>query len=78
MQAHNGSGKTTCFVLAMLSRVDENVQRTQALCICPTRELVVQNLEITRKMGKYTSIKAISTATDLDIPRFVLSQLYCS
>lgn len=74
VQAHNGSGKTTCFVLAMLSRVDENVQRTQALCICPTRELVVQNLEITRKMGKYTNIKAISTATDLDLPRYVLSR----
>ncbi|TKY50208.1 DEAD-box ATP-dependent RNA helicase 38 [Spatholobus suberectus] len=53
-QAHNGSGKTTCFVLGMLSRVDPKVQAPQALCICPTRELAIQNTEVLRKMGKYT------------------------
>ena len=41
-QAHNGSGKTTCFNLGMLSRVDPNLQAPQALCICPTRELAIQ------------------------------------
>ncbi|KDP29205.1 hypothetical protein JCGZ_16594 [Jatropha curcas] len=55
-QAHNGSGKTTCFVLGMLSRIDPNARRPQALCICPTRELSIQNLEVLRKMGKYTGI----------------------
>ena len=43
-QAHNGSGKTTCFVLGMLSRVDPKLQVPQALCICPTRELAIQVL----------------------------------
>ncbi|XP_050228649.1 DEAD-box ATP-dependent RNA helicase 38-like [Mercurialis annua] len=57
-QAHNGSGKTTCFVLGMLSRVDPANPRTQALCICPTRELSLQNLEVLRKMGKYTGISS--------------------
>lgn len=37
VQAHNGSGKTTCFVLAMLSRVDPELAQPQALCVCPTR-----------------------------------------
>ncbi|XP_028789933.1 DEAD-box ATP-dependent RNA helicase 38 [Neltuma alba] len=55
-QAHNGSGKTTCFVLGMLSRVDPNLRAPQALCICPTRELAIQNTEVLRKMGKYTGI----------------------
>jgi ATP-dependent RNA helicase DDX19/DBP5 len=41
-QAHNGSGKTTCFVLGMLSRVDPNRRIPQAICICPTRELAQQ------------------------------------
>lgn len=41
-QAHNGSGKTTCFVLGMLTRVDPNLKAPQALCICPTRELAIQ------------------------------------
>ncbi|KAM1294578.1 hypothetical protein ACFX13_014883 [Malus domestica] len=57
-QAHNGSGKTTCFVLGMLSRVDPNIKAPQALCICPTRELAIQNLEVLQKMGKYTGITA--------------------
>lgn len=41
-QAHNGSGKTTCFVLGMLSRVDPKRKIPQAICICPTRELAQQ------------------------------------
>ncbi|PKI72560.1 hypothetical protein CRG98_007082 [Punica granatum] len=55
-QAHNGSGKTTCFVLGMLSRVDPTLNAPQALCICPTRELAIQNMEVLQKMGKYTGI----------------------
>ena len=39
-----GSGKTTCLVLGMLSRVDPNLKAPQALCICPTRELAMQVL----------------------------------
>lgn len=61
-QAHNGSGKTTCFTLAMLSRVDTGVKAPQALCLCPTRELVVQNLGVLEKMGTYTGISLASTA----------------
>ncbi|KAL5563771.1 hypothetical protein UlMin_033518, partial [Ulmus minor] len=41
-QAHNGSGKSTCFVLGMLRRVDPNLKAPRALCICPTRELAIQ------------------------------------
>lgn len=41
-QAHNGSGKTTCFVLGMLSRVDPELKAPQAICVCPTRELAIQ------------------------------------
>ncbi|EFJ52048.1 hypothetical protein VOLCADRAFT_103235 [Volvox carteri f. nagariensis] len=67
-QAHNGSGKTTCFVLSMLSRVDPKVQYPQALCICPTRELVVQNLSVLRRMARYTSISSTSTASDGEGP----------
>ncbi|OVA00946.1 Helicase [Macleaya cordata] len=59
-QAHNGSGKTTCFVLGMLSRVDPKLKAPQALCICPTRELAIQNLEVLMKMGKYTGITSYS------------------
>ncbi|RVW47949.1 DEAD-box ATP-dependent RNA helicase 38 [Vitis vinifera] len=59
-QAHNGSGKTTCFVLGMLSRVDPKLQVPQALCICPTRELAIQRkfngAEFGGASANYTSI----------------------
>ncbi|KAJ7547916.1 hypothetical protein O6H91_08G109400 [Diphasiastrum complanatum] len=58
-QAHNGSGKTTCFVLGMLGRVDAQLQAPQALCVCPTRELAIQNEEVLLKMGKYTGITSV-------------------
>ncbi|EOA23869.1 hypothetical protein CARUB_v10017086mg [Capsella rubella] len=57
-QAHNGSGKTTCFVLGMLSRVDPTLHQPQALCICPTRELANQNMDVLQRMGKFTGITA--------------------
>eukprot|EP01018_Ginkgo_biloba_P020769 Gb_07275 [translate_table: standard] len=58
-QAHNGSGKTTCFVLGMLSRVDPNLAAPQALCVCPTRELAMQNQEVLIQMGKHTGAVSI-------------------
>lgn len=61
-QAHNGSGKTTCFTLAMLSRVDTGLKAPQALCVCPTRELVVQNADVLERLGKFTGISITSTA----------------
>jgi len=61
-QAHNGSGKTTCFTLGMLSRIDPNLKMPQGLMICPTRELVVQNVSVMERMGKYTGITIASTA----------------
>lgn len=61
-QAHNGSGKTTCFTLGMLARVDPGLRAPQALCVCPTRELVVQNLMVLERMGKYAGITATSTS----------------
>ncbi|XP_004306168.1 PREDICTED: DEAD-box ATP-dependent RNA helicase 38-like [Fragaria vesca subsp. vesca] len=55
-QAHNGTGKTTCFGLGMLGRIDPGVKAPQALCICPTRELAIQILEVLQRMGMYTGI----------------------
>ncbi|KAJ0973951.1 hypothetical protein J5N97_015916 [Dioscorea zingiberensis] len=51
-QAHNGSGKTTCFVLGMLSRIDPTKEGPQAMCICPTRELAQQNKAVLMRDGK--------------------------
>ncbi|KAJ3673570.1 hypothetical protein LUZ60_005562 [Juncus effusus] len=70
-QAHNGSGKTTCFTLGMLSRVNPNKQIPQALCICPTRELALQNQAVLLRMGKFTGIScmcAIPTESSNFVP----------
>ncbi|KAE8098418.1 hypothetical protein FH972_016484 [Carpinus fangiana] len=69
-QAHNGSGKTTCFVLGMLSRIDPKLKMPQALCVCPTRELAIQNVEVLRKMGKYTGITS-ECAVPMDSKHYV-------
>jgi ATP-dependent RNA helicase DeaD len=38
-QARTGTGKTAAFVLPILERLDPNDTRTQAIVLCPTREL---------------------------------------
>jgi ATP-dependent RNA helicase DeaD len=38
-QARTGTGKTAAFVLPILERLDPNDARTQAIVLCPTREL---------------------------------------
>ena len=53
----------------MLSRVDPAQRTPQALCLCPTRELVVQNVMVTQKMGRHTGVQVESTADESVIPR---------
>ena len=64
-QAHNGSGKTTCFALALLGRVDANIAQPQCLCMCPTRELVVQNMQVSISVHWYTLRPRCHLATHL-------------
>ncbi|WP_256647213.1 ATP-dependent RNA helicase DbpA [Thermomonas paludicola] len=50
-QAPTGSGKTAAFGLGLLHRVDPGVMRTQALVLCPTRELADQVGKQLRKLA---------------------------
>lgn len=47
-----GSGKTIAFVGAVLRRIGEPNGRVQALILAPSRELVLQIYEVTRKMAR--------------------------
>jgi ATP-independent RNA helicase DbpA len=48
-QAKTGSGKTAAFGLALLSAIDPRQRTTQALVLCPTRELAEQvSIELRR------------------------------
>lgn len=52
-QAQTGTGKTAAFGIPMLERIDTSLNSTQALILCPTRELAVQVSEEIVKLAKY-------------------------
>lgn len=56
-QSQSGTGKTAAFVLTMLSRVDFNINKPQALCMAPSRELARQIMSVVVAMGKFTPVQ---------------------
>jgi ATP-independent RNA helicase DbpA len=51
-QAKTGSGKTAAFAVSLLNRLDETQYHTQALIVCPTRELAEQVAEEIRRLAR--------------------------
>ena len=51
-QAKTGSGKTVTFSLGLLNKLDVSNKATQALVLCPTRELADQVAEEVRRCGR--------------------------
>ncbi|KAI0701898.1 DEAD-domain-containing protein [Cerioporus squamosus] len=56
-QSQSGTGKTAAFVLTMLSRVDYSINKPQALCLAPSRELARQIMSVVVAMGKFTQVQ---------------------
>lgn len=52
-QAKTGSGKTAAFGLGLLQRIRADLFATQALVLCPTRELAGQVAEELRRLARY-------------------------
>ena len=52
-RSKTGSGKTAAFVLPILQKINSSVNGTQALILCPTRELCEQVLNEAREFSKY-------------------------
>lgn len=52
-QAQTGTGKTAAFGIPTIDAIDEDDKRTQALILCPTRELALQVAEEISKLAKY-------------------------
>ncbi len=52
-QAQTGTGKTAAFGIPLLSRVNPELRKLQAIVLCPTRELAIQAAEELRKIAKY-------------------------
>ncbi|EXU76897.1 ATP-dependent RNA helicase DbpA [Erwinia mallotivora] len=54
-QAKTGSGKTVAFGLGVMQQIDATNYSTQALVICPTRELAEQVAESLRRLARFTA-----------------------
>lgn len=52
-QAQTGTGKTIAFAIPILESVKPRIRRTQAIVLCPTRELAIQVSEETKRVAKY-------------------------
>ena len=51
-QAQSGTGKTGCFTIGVLERIDTSINHTQALILSPTRELSQQTKNVIDSIGK--------------------------
>jgi ATP-dependent RNA helicase DbpA len=61
VQARTGSGKTAVFALALLARLDLTSRATQALVICPTRELSIQVSTELRRIARHQQNVTLTT-----------------
>ena len=60
-QARTGSGKTAAFALPLLARLNPRDFGTQALVLCPTRELATQVAAEIRRLARYQqNIKVVT------------------
>lgn len=57
--AATGTGKTAAFTLPLLEKIDPALKATQALILCPTRELCLQVTGQVNLIGKYLNVRAL-------------------
>jgi translation initiation factor 4A len=56
-QAQSGMGKTGCFSIGVLSRIDPTLNKPQALILAPTHELVGQIANVVKKLGSSMNVR---------------------
>jgi len=54
-QAQTGTGKTAAFGIPLLQKMDSDNKKTQAIILCPTRELAIQVADEIRRLAKFMS-----------------------
>ena len=52
-QAQSGTGKTGCFTVGILQKIDITIQSTQAIIMAPTRELAEQIINVLNAIGSH-------------------------
>lgn len=58
--AQTGTGKTAAFGVPIIERVWSENKKTQALILCPTRELALQTTEVLRKLSAHKHLRVVS------------------
>ena len=72
-QSQTGTGKTAAYGLPMLEMIDKSSKKTQAIVLCPTRELAIQVTEELRKYLKYEDgIKCLAIYGGQSIERQIM------
>ena len=74
-QSQSGTGKTGCFTIASLQKINENIKKTQIIIISPTRELSQQIITVLNNLGTYmkdltTQLLVGGVSTDYDIEKY--------
>ena len=73
-QAQTGTGKTASFGIPLLQKIDPHLKKTQAIVLCPTRELAIQVANEIRNLSKYMhGIKVLPIYGGQDINKQIRS-----
>ena len=73
-QSQTGTGKTAAYGLPIINSIDKDLNKVQALILCPTRELALQVVGELRKFAKYEdSIKSLAVYGGEGIERQIAS-----
>ena len=73
-QAQTGTGKTAAFGIPLLMKVNPHDKHTQAIVLCPTRELAIQVAEEVRCLAKYMhGVKVLPVYGGQDIVKQIRS-----
>ncbi|KJA14422.1 hypothetical protein HYPSUDRAFT_208729 [Hypholoma sublateritium FD-334 SS-4] len=63
-QSQSGTGKTAAFVFTMLTRIDYDLNKPQAISLARSRELARQIMSVITAVSKYTSVRTVYAIKD--------------
>ncbi len=58
--AQTGTGKTAAFAVPLIERITPENKQTQALILCPTRELALQTADVLRRLSEHKRLRVVS------------------
>jgi len=67
VQSQSGTGKTGCFAVALLSSIDENLHKPQAILLSPTNELSQQNYHVVTALNRHINRKVFPLRPGRDV-----------